>query len=554
MLKHLSISNYVLIRSLDVDLNKGMTVIAGETGAGKSIILGAMSLLLGSRSDTKSLIDKSRKCIIEGTFDLKGNKNIRHFFTVNDIDYYDDCIIRREITPDGRSRAFVNDLPVKLNVLKDLTDNLIDVHSQHETLTLNSSGFRLEVLDSFAGNQKLISRYSEYFQKFQEQENHLMVLTDQQGQLKRDEDYHSFLYNELVNANISGIIQDELESELELLSNSGQIIQVVSEVEQCLDGSDNDLMSQLNNALHLLSTIARHHPQLADIESRIKSCSIELKDVANELGKMTGVFNTDPEKEQLIRDKLDEIYRLHQKHHTRTIEELLIIQDELKEKLDTSSSLDTQIEYSKKELIRLESELREMALELSGKRNSATPELENEINTMLPAVGLKNAVFKISVKQIKDDGLSKSGIDLIDFLFSANKGVPFQELERVASGGELSRLMLCIKSVLAKASGLPTIVFDEIDTGISGETANKVADIIKQMSKHRQVLVISHLPQMAAKGDDQFLVAKSEKNNISETLLKRLKPSERIIEIAKMLSGESPSESALNTAKELLEA
>jgi len=551
MLKHLSISNYVLIENLDVDLNSGMTVITGETGAGKSIVLGALSLLLGNRAESKILTDQTKKCIVEGVFVIDKNRD-HDFFTSNDIDFDAETYIRREVTPEGRSRAFINDTPVKLNVLKDLTSRLIDIHSQHQNLTLKNSTFRLQVVDSFHGDEKLLKNYRSVFQKYTLLDQTLKKLKLEQDKLKRDEDYFSFQFNELNNSDLESIDQVKLESDLQLLENSGDIIQSLQSIQQNMDGDDPNLLGLLIQIESQVNQISKHHPSLKELHHRIQSLKIELSDISDSLNDLSGQFSTDPEKQLQIQGLLDNIYILYQKHRVNTAQELILLRDELDEKLNNIGSVEGQIESLTKEFHQYEKEIRSISQQLTDTRMASVPGIEKKINGLLSFVGMNQASFKVEIKTDDESGYHVNGSDKVTFMFSPNKGRGYNELDKIASGGELSRLMLCIKAMLADTKGMPTLIFDEIDSGISGEVANKVGEVVKNISGSRQVIVISHLPQMAGKADHHFSIYKETSVSGTNTKLKILEKEERIVEIARMLSGENPSDAARETAADFL--
>jgi DNA repair protein RecN (Recombination protein N) len=552
MLKHLRISNYALIDELEVEIGPGMTVITGETGAGKSIIMGALSLLLGSRADHNAIIDSSKKCIVEGTFVINELTN-KDFFTTHEIDFHSDTIIRREINPEGRGRIFINDTPVKLHVLKTFTSTLIDIHSQHENLTLKNSAFRLQVVDTFHGNQKTINHYKNLYSEFLELKLKIESLIEQQGNIKRDEDYFRFLFDELENASLDAINQKTLETKLETLSNSADIISTLTEIEQALINGDTNITSKLNYLHQRISGIEKHHNDLKELSSRLKSTTIELQDIAESAGLLSETFVLSPEEESRMRTSLDLLYALYQKHRVNSVEELKELRNTLDEKLNTIGTVDQELIETEKKFSDCKKNLSKVAKELSSVRMKAIPAIEKEINKLLKYVGMHQANLTLELTSSGEMDFQPTGIDKVTFLFSPNKGIEARELDRIASGGELSRLMLCIKSVLANTKGLATLIFDEIDAGISGEVASKVGNIMHEISKGRQVLVISHLPQMAGKGDSHFLVYKQENGGKVSTRLKKLSQKERIAEIATMLSGDKPSKSAINTARDLLE-
>lgn len=549
MLKHLSVQNYALIDKLEVDLSNGLTIITGETGAGKSILLGALGLIAGSRADSQSLQDKTKKCIIEASFDVK-SYSLKDFFKENELDYEALTVIRREINPEGKSRAFINDTPVTLNQLKELGDRLIDIHSQHQTLSLNGADFQLSVVDAFAKHDDLISEYSLQFKTYKQLEKQLNELTAQEAQAKKDLDYYQFQFNELEDANLKAGEQTILEQELEALNNSEDIKLNLSKAANGLNGGEQNLLSSLNEIKAMLNGISKFKPEIADLFARVNSSYIELKDIANELESIEQDIVYDPQRIELLNAKLDELYRLQQKHQVKTIEELITIKDELSNKLLDFTSLGEEIEKVKKALDAADKSLAALSKKISENRKKAIPKIEKEIAALLNALAMPNAQLKI--EQANTQGYTATGIDKISFLFSANKGSEFKELNKVASGGELSRLMLSIKSLIAQLTALPTIIFDEIDTGVSGDVADKVGSIMNAMAANMQVITITHLPQIASKGRSHLFVYKEDKADKTYSNIKKLNADERVQEIAKMLSTGNPTAAAISNAKELL--
>lgn len=549
MLKKLSVQNYALIDKLEIDLSDGLTIITGETGAGKSILLGALGLVAGSRADTQALQDKSKKCIVEASFNIK-EYALKEFFTANELDHEDVTSIRREINPEGKSRAFINDTPVTLNQLKELGNRLIDIHSQHETLTLNGSEFQLSVVDAFANHADLLTDYSTNFKQFKVVEKQLTELIEQELKAKKELDYFQFQFNELEDANLKPDEQSEQEQELETLNNAEDIKLNLSKVALGLNGGEQNLISSLTEIKVILHSISKFKSEINELDSRLNSSFIELKDIANELEMLEQEINYDPKRIEELSFRLDTIYRLQQKHQVKTIAELITIKDELSNKLLDFSSLETKIEKTKKELDTLHKTLNSLAKKITANRKKVIPKIETEVATLLSALAMPNA--KLKIEQIETLVFTSSGMDKVNFVFSANKGSDFKELNKVASGGELSRLMLSIKSLIAERTSLPTIIFDEIDTGVSGDIADKVGSIMTLMSKKIQVVVITHLPQIASKGENHLFVYKEEKNNKTFSNIKKLSQEERVLEIAKMLSTGNPTSAAISNAKELL--
>lgn len=549
MLNHISVQNYALIDKLDVDFSKGLTIITGETGAGKSILLGALGLIAGSRADAQSLQDKTKKCIVEVSFNIKGY-SLKDFFANNELDYEATTTIRREINPEGKSRAFINDTPVTLGQLKELAAYLIDIHSQHETLALNAMEFQLSVVDAFANHQELLTQYADNFKQYKVLEKKLAELSLKESQAKKELDYFQFQFNELEDSNLKIGEQTAIEQELETLNNAEEIKLNLSKAAFGLNGSEVNLLSSLNEIKIILASFAKFKPEINELSTRINSSYIELKDIANELESLEQDIVYDPKRIETLTIRVDEIYRLQQKHQVKTIEELIAIKDDLSNKLLDFSSLEVEIEKLKMEITELEKSLSISAKKISNNRKKVIPKIEKEIASLLSSLSMPNAQLKI--EQTELELLNKNGMDKINFLFSANKGSDFKELNKVASGGELSRLMLSIKSLIAQLTSLPTIIFDEIDTGVSGDIADKVGTIMNQMAKAMQVITITHLPQIASKGETHLFVYKEEKNNKTFSNIKKLTADERVKEIAKMLSTGTPSEAAISNAKELL--
>jgi len=549
MLTHLSVQNYALIDTLEVDFAKGLTIITGETGAGKSILLGALGLVAGNRADVQSLNDKTKKCVIEATFNLKEYK-LKDFFSLNDIDYEPLTVIRREINPEGKSRAFINDSPVTLNLLKELTEQLIDIHSQHQTLTINGSEFQLSVVDAYAQHDELLTQYHTNYKTYKILKKQLTELTDKEAQAKKDADYFQFQFNELEDANLKSGDQSNLEQELQTLSNAETIKLNLSKAAYGLSGGELNVLSSLNEIKSSLLSIAKFKPEINELSNRINSAYVELKDIANEIENSESEIIYDASRIEEITARLDTLYRLQQKHQVKEVEELIALKNELSNKLLEFNSLETEIEKTKKQLDTLEKELLVTAKKISANRKNTIPKIEKDTAALLSSLSMPNAQLKI--EHTTTDALNNNGLDTINFLFSANKGSDFKEINKVASGGELSRLMLSIKSLIAQLTALPTIIFDEIDTGVSGEVADKMGIIMNKISKNIQVLAITHLPQIAGKGASHLLVYKEDKNNKTYSNIKKLTNEERIYEIAKMLSTGTPTATALKNAEELL--
>lgn len=550
MLSHLSISNYALIDELEIDFREGLTIITGETGAGKSILLGALSLILGKRADTQALLDKSKKCVVEGTFNIK-DYGLHDFFSQNELDYENHTVIRREINQNGKSRAFINDTPVNLELLKELGESLIDVHSQHKTLTLQESKFQLSYIDSYIQHDDLLSDYRKDFILFNHLKSGLSELLEKESQSKSDQDYFQFQFDELNNANISDEEeQEKLEKELEMLNHSEEIKTNLSKASSALLSGDHNLTSEIKEISNILSKIAIIYPDVEEISKRIESCNIELKDIANEIesAEQKIIFSTERMIE--INERLDLIYHLQQKHRVNTIKELIDVKNDISNKLNSITTLDLQIEKLKKQISETEKKLFDSSSKITNNRKKAIPQIEKGVVEVLKNLAMANAEFKIAHSLFNE--YSINGKDKVTFLFNANKGGELKELSKVASGGELSRLMLSIKSLISVEKLLPTIIFDEVDQGVSGDIADKVGNILLKMSSAMQVITITHLPQIAGKGSSHLLVYKESDEKNTYTRITALKEKERISEIAKMLSGNELTKAALENAKALL--
>lgn len=551
MLTQLSIQNFALIDSLQVEFDKGLSIITGETGAGKSILLGGLALILGKRADLSSLKNKDRKCVIEAEFAIKKYK-LKHFFKENDLDYDPDTIVRREILPSGKSRAFVNDVPVRLGVLQALGDQLIDIHSQHQTLQLTDNQFQFQVIDILANVSEEVHAYQEILKQFQFTRKELKKIITEKNALEKEHDYNMFLLKELEEAKLEGLILSDLEAQYERLNNAEDIKTNLSASEQLLSDEQVGVLNLLSELQGASGKLADISPEFKHLAERIKSSYIELDDIYNEIVNLQGEVTFDPEVFDVISGKLQKIFDLQKKHNVLSVEELLSIQTELSEKASVSENIDELIQTKEKQLEDLSKQLKQIAKTIHTKRSKGIPTLVQQLESMLATLGMPNARFNINVQL--SDQFHANGMDDLQFLFAANKGGNFNELKKAASGGELSRVMLCIKAILSTCMQLPTIMFDEIDTGVSGEVANKMANIMQKMSKSMQVFAITHLPQIAAKGEQHFKVYKQDINEVTTTQLKELQAEERIQEIAQMLSGATISDSAMANAKELLQS
>lgn len=548
MLQHLTIENYALIKSLQIDFEKGFTVITGETGSGKSIILGALGLLLGQRADVGVLFDKEKKCIVEATFDIK-DLGLKAFFEKNDLDYDDTLLLRREIQPSGKSRAFVNDTPAALQIMKDLGSYIIDIHSQHQTLTLKDSDFQLKILDEMCDDNTTLAQYKEKYAEYKSLRKELALLEDEDKKNKLDLDYYQFLFNELNDEKLQSDEQTELEQEIELLNNVEGIKTNLSAVLEACHNSDNSLLSQLVVCKNMLNKASVHYAPLAEVASRFDSAIIELKDIVSEVDSIDGELQYSPQRQDEISSRLDTIYRLETKHNVATVAELLEIQNNLDERLQNVMGLDDRIDATRKQLKQAESELQTKANLLTKLRQKSAEVLEKQILPILSDLGMKESKFKVEIETTAD--FLSSGCNSISFMFNANKGGQLGEIGKTISGGELSRVMLAIKSLITSKTLLPTIIFDEIDTGVSGEISSKVGNIMKQMSATTQVFAITHLPQIAAKSDTHLKVYKQEEDNRTLSKMLVLTGEQKVEEVAKMLSSNTLTDAAIATAKEL---
>ena len=550
MLTNLSIKNYALIDHLNVKFTNGFTVITGETGAGKSILLGGLSLVLGKRADLSSLREKEDKCIVEAEFEIS-KYGLESFFLDNDLDYEAKTIIRREILPSGKSRAFINDSPVTLDILSQLGDQLIDVHSQHQTLRLADNDFQLKVIDALADNGPVLTAYSSKLLLYQSTQKELQKLVDFQNSATKEHEYNSFLLQELNSAPLKEGILEELEEQYEQLNNVEIILEQLSHGQQLLNDEQIGLVNLLTELKQVSSKLASFGHQYSDINERVKSVFIELDDISNELNILNDKVEADPQLLEQVNAKLQLLYDLLKKHKVQTIPELLEIRNALDEKVSATENVVADIDRKKKELHQLEIALNTEATNISKRRKVVIPELKKQLEETLIDLGMASATFKIEISPAKE--FKPTGKDDLSFLFSANKGSAYGDLKKVASGGELSRIMLTIKAILARYEQLPTMMFDEIDTGVSGEISNKMGDIMKDMSNTMQIFSITHLPQVAAKGVHHFKVYKEEELMGTNTKMKRLSSEERVVELAEMLGGKTLSESALAHARQLLD-
>ncbi len=549
MLTSLSIKNYALIDNLQVDFNDGFSIITGETGAGKSILLGGLSLILGKRADLSSLKDTSQKCVIEAVFNIS-NYNLKTLFETEDLDYETQTIIRREILPSGKSRAFVNDTPVNLNSLQRLGSHLIDIHSQHQTLQLTSNDFQFQVIDALAHNHELLQSYNAEFKKQKDLQKELQELLNFQAEAVKEQDYNSFLLNELIEANLIDGEQQALEEEYETLNNIESIKEKLSESYQLLNDEQIGLLTTLTTLKNNFQNLVGFSSKYQDLFERVNSSLIELDDVFSEVDVLQESLEANPGRLEEVDSKLKTLHSLMQKHVAADVSELIQIKNDLDKKVEVTQNLDEVIQKKNAEITLKVKELKVISKKISEKRSKIIPGLKAQLEAILTNLGMPNAQFSIELRY--GDTFFNNGQDELSFLFSANKGGHFNELKKAASGGELSRIMLAIKSILSNYMQLPTIMFDEIDTGVSGEISNKMGDIMLEMSKTMQVFSITHLPQIAAKGHSHFKVYKEDVNEVTQTNLVKLNHDERIVEIAQMLGGIEMSSSAIAHAKELL--
>jgi len=547
MIQHLYIENYTLIQHLSIDFEEGFAVITGETGAGKSILIEAVSLLLGQRADTTVLFDKEKKTIVEAAFDIK-NQHLSSIFEAEDIDYDDTCIIRREITPQGKSRAFINDTPVNITTLKNIGEKLVDIHSQHSNLLLQDSNFQLLILDQYAQLDEEIKAYKTVFRTYQSQKRQLQELLEQSG--GQDKAYLEFLFNELEDAKLAKGEQTSMEEQLQLLSHAEEIKQKLSEIVGMTDSDEITILQLLQECRQRLSSLEKHSQKLEILSNRLSSTYIDLKDIAREISDIAENTVYDPQEIERISARLSTLYRLEQKHKVAGEEDLIAVKERLQKQLQTIYNSENSVSDLQEIILKTEKELYVLAEKLSQKRANVISDIEQALIDKLQAMNMLQATIKIELE--KHDHLTEHGIDKPVFLFNANRGTDMQAISKVASGGELSRLMLAIKSLILQKNVLPTIIFDEIDAGVSGEVSAKMGKVMQEIARFTQVIAITHLPQIASKADTHYLVYKQDDTEKTYSEIKRLTPQERIVEIAKMISNEEVSESTLQAARELL--
>jgi DNA repair protein RecN (Recombination protein N) len=549
MLQKLHIQNYAIIDEIEIDFSKNLNIITGETGAGKSILMGALSLILGDRADSNVLQQKEKKCIIEGYFAGKKNKSIHSFLEQKELDGDDELVLRREIAVNGKSRAFINDTPVNLNQLKELSSLLVDLHQQFDTLELGDNNFQREVIDALADNAELLHEFSISYSNYTSCKKQLLALQDEQTKANATLDYNQFLFDELNEANWQENELESLDAELKLLSNAESVKQQLGNIYFELTESEQPIVQQIKSLNSKLQSLIQYHLNVENLFKRLQATQIELQDVADEVDTINSTINYSAERIQIVNDKIAIGYKLLKKHNVVTTNELIAIKNDLEIKLNDVLNITDAIAKKEKETNDWLTKGEQLAEQISTNRKKITKPFEQKVNTLLAQVGMPNAQIKI---QIDDVSLNSSGKNSIEFLFDANKSNKFEPLRKVASGGELSRLMLCIKSLVAKKLQLPTLIFDEIDTGISGEAAKQVGNIMKELSANHQLISITHQPQIAAKANSHYFVYKAIKENKIVTSIRLLNTDERITAIAQMLSGEKPTAAALENAREMV--
>jgi DNA repair protein RecN (Recombination protein N) len=549
MLSKIKISNYALIDELEISFSAGMGVVTGETGAGKSIILGALGLTLGERVDTAVLRNTEKKCVIETTFLIK-NYGLESFFKAHDLDFETETILRREITNSGKSRAFINDTPVSLSVLKELSEFLIDVHSQHQTLVLGKSLFQLTVLDALAKNDSLLVEYKKHYAGYKTIDKEIKKVQEENQKLKADLDYFQFQFDELATANLDGLDEEELEDELNTLNSSEDIKRSLKTSINLLD-DEKGVLSQLSDIEHALSTVSNKNKKVEMLLGRVGSIKIELKDVLSEQEDIEEHIVYDEERINELSEQYQLLTVLYKKHNVTNVAQLQEVSSTIEEKILNVTSFEEKLNELMQQRTGALKQLNDVSVKLSKSRKAVMPTLEQEIKTLLGGLSMPDASFKIEHTVLTD--YTNKGQDEVNFLFSANKGIEHKQIGKVASGGELSRLMLCIKKVLANSKALPTIIFDEIDTGVSGDVASKMGEMMKQIAGSTQVISITHLPQIASKGETHYFVYKQTDSEATYTQMKVLNQNERVEELAKMLSGSNITEAAMQNAKSLLQ-
>jgi len=552
MLKHLAIGNYALIDSLSISFDDGFSAITGETGAGKSILLGALGFVLGDRSDSSIMLDETKKCTVEATF-IIDNERFKSFFEENDLDFEDELILRRELTPTKKTRAFINDTPVTVQQLKELGNQLVDIHSQHDSLLLTNSDFQLKIVDDAAENNALLADYQGVYRKFVSLRNELKNLREMSQKNTAENDYLAFQLDELVKADLKEGEYEEVSQKLELLENAEEVKTLLAQSLSILNESEYSILDQLNNLKSAVDKLRRYLPQAEQYLERIDSTKIELKDIAQDLDNLQDSTQFDADSLNEIQERYDLIQRLMLKHHVQNYEELLAIREELHQKMGAFENIDEEIAKKELQLKNCEKELTKLADNLSDKRKKVKVSFEKSVTEILRQLKMPHAIFEIEISEFSNSSeFSATGRDRVRFLFSANKGIAPDDMSRVASGGELSRLMLAIKAVASENAYIPTLIFDEIDTGVSGEVASKLGDIMQKMGESLQIISITHLPQIASKAKNHFFVYKDEDNEKTRSCIRQLSYDERVTEIAKMLSNDKITPEAIKAAEVIL--
>ena len=549
MLKSLYIKNYALIDSLEIDFEQGFSVITGETGAGKSIILGALGLIVGQRADAKTIKMGESKCVIEGIFNISAY-DLKAFFTEREIDYDEICILRRELMSSGKSRAFINDTPVTLADLKELGNRLIDIHSQHQNLMLGDNQFQMHVVDALAGNANLLKEYNQIYTIYKDSEKKLKNLQDAITKSRQEEEYLRFQYTALDEAALKEGEQEELEAELEMLNHAEDIKSGLYKINILLSDDEHGIVAALKESLSVTHSLSKMYNRSEEMQQRLDTAYIDLKDLSSEVERMAGDIEFNPERLAFVEERLNKIYSLQKKYNIDTVAGLLALKYEINKKLENIDSFDQQLKEQQQEVADNKEKVDLLASKLSSKRKSAIKPMEETLTKKTSVLGMPNMRFECNISPKQEADIT--GIDNLEFLFSANKNVPLQPVSEIASGGEISRLMLCLKSMIAGATALPTIIFDEIDTGVSGEIADKMGQIMQEFGQSMQVIAITHLPQIAAKGRAHYLVYKTDDEKTTTTNLRKLSDKERLEEIARMLSGASLTDAAIQNARVML--
>jgi DNA repair protein RecN (Recombination protein N) len=552
MLRSLDIRNFAIIEAIHLDFDANLNIITGETGAGKSILMGALGLVLGKRADTTVLRDKAQKCTVEAVFDITAY-GLTQFFSENDLDYEDQTVIRREINPAGKSRAFINDIPVTLDILQALTSQLVDIHAQQESQHLLQPAFYLRILDNLAGQQETVNVYRDDFILLRNKTAELRLLQEEAARAKQEQDFLQFQYDELLAANLDEPSLDTLEQDLELLENAETIKANIEQVRTMLEDSEIAVSNQLREAMRLLQPIQECSEDIRQAKTTMEEWLLQLREMLRTLGQVADSADYNPERIQLLTEQQNTINRLLQKHQVMSIEDLILLRDEMDSRLGNMQNTTARISALQDEIQQIRASCYLQAQDLSAVRRKLIPRLETTVGEILQELGMPYAKVQWQGTVSGPDKLTSSGIDNIDLYFSPNKGSTPQTLDHVGSGGEKSRLMLAIKAIVAGSMALPTLVFDEIDTGVSGAIAGKMGDIFRRLAAHHQIISITHLPQVAAKGHRHFFVYKLHDKAVTYTEIRPITGEERILEIAKMLSGEQPGAAALQTAKELME-